>query len=120
MKAHIRRIEKLVNNYNDVTDDDDVDRDHVSRDIAVSNLTEMIARDEYILEESFSGEDEDPDSVTEDQSESGGQKKQDSEMERLRERKVELERERRKEAARARRAQREILSEVVSVTLHIK
>merc|ERR1712107_110354 len=46
----------------------------------------------------------------EDQSESG-QKKQDSEMERLRGR---------KEAARARRAQREILSEVVSVTLHIK
>ena len=44
----------------------------------------------------------------------------DSEMDRLRERKVELERERRKEAARARRAQREILSEVVSVTLHIK
>ena len=87
------------------------DRDHVSRDIAVSNLTEMIARDEYILEESFSGEEEQEEEEV---------VRGDSELDRLRERKVELERERRKEAARARRAQREILSEVVSVTLHIK
>ena len=30
----------------------------VSRDIAVSNLTALIARDEYVLEESYSGEEE--------------------------------------------------------------
>ena len=38
----------------------------VSRDIAVSNLTALIARDEYVLEESYSGEeeaDEDADEV---------------------------------------------------------
>jgi len=30
-----------------------------NRDIAVSNLTAMIARDEYVLVESYSGEEED-------------------------------------------------------------
>ena len=30
----------------------------MSRDIAVSNLTALIARDEYVLEESYSGEEE--------------------------------------------------------------
>merc|ERR1719158_717895 len=40
-------------------DNESPDRDHVSRDMAVSNLTAMIARDEYILEESYSGEEED-------------------------------------------------------------
>ena len=84
-------------------------RDDVSRDIAVSNLTAMIARDEYILEESYSGEEE-----TEERVEA------DSEIQRLRERKEELERARRKEQARARKAQREILSEVTSVVLHIR
>ena len=94
-------------------------REHVSRDMAVSNLTAMIARDEYILEESYSGEEE------EDISEGmEGEDKEaartSTELDRLRERKEELEKARRKEQARARRAQREILNEVVSVTLHIK
>ena len=37
----------------------------VSRDIAVSNLTALIARDEYVLEESYSGEEEADDDVDE-------------------------------------------------------
>ena len=89
-------------------------REHVSRDMAVSNLTAMIARDEYILEESYSGEEE------EDISEDKEAARTTTELDRLRERKEELEKARRKEQARARRAQREILNEVVSVTLHIK
>lgn len=81
--------------------------DHVSRDMAVSNLTAMIARDEYVLEESYSGEEEE---VIET----------DTEIGRLRERKEELELARKTEQARARRAQHEILTEVVSVCLHIR
>ena len=92
---------------------EDTSPDNVSRDMAVSNLTAMIARDEYILEESYSGDsEEDTSEATDDHNK--------TELERLRERKEELERARRKEQARARRAQREILNEVVSVTLHIK
>ena len=73
----------------------------------------LCCRDEYILEESYSGDsEEDTSEATDDHNK--------SELERLRERKEELERARRKEQARARRAQREILNEVVSVTLHIK
>ena len=90
-------------------------REHVSRDMAVSNLTAMIARDEYILEESYSGEEEEKD-ISEDKEAA----RTSTELDRLRERKEELEKARRKEQARARRAQREILNEVVSVTLHIK
>merc|ERR1719348_2787726 len=77
----------------------------------------MIARDENVLEESYSGDD-----TEEDTSESldDARDKNNSELGRLRERKEELERARRKEQARARRAQREILNEVASVTLHIK
>ena len=90
-------------------------RDDVSRDIAVSNLTAMIARDEYILEESYSGEEED-----EEEAREGEAGEEASEIERLRERKEALERARRKERARARRAQREILNEVASVTLNIR
>ena len=41
----------------DTRDDTCNDMGHVSRDIAVSNLTAMIARDEYVLEESYSGDD---------------------------------------------------------------
>ena len=95
-------------------------RDHVSRDIAVSNLTAMIARDEYILEESYSGEEEED--ISEGTQDGDGKEaaKTSSELDRLRERKEELEKARKKEQARARRAQREILNEVVSVTLHIK
>ena len=37
----------------------------VSRDIAVSNLTALIARDEYVLEESYSGEEEPDDDAEE-------------------------------------------------------
>ena len=37
----------------------------VSRDIAVSNLTALIARDEYVLEESYSGEEEADEDVDE-------------------------------------------------------
>ena len=110
-------------------DNESPDRDHVSRDMAVSvtseeagvmmccdqvsNLTAMIARDEYILEESYSGEEED-----EEEAEARGEA--GSEVERLRERKEALERARRKERARARRAQREILNEVASITLNIR
>lgn len=94
-------------------DNESPDRDHVSRDMAVSNLTAMIARDEYILEESYSGEEE-------DEEEAETRAEAVSEVERLRERKEALERARRKERARARRAQREILNEVASVTLNIR
>ena len=37
----------------------------MSRDIAVSNLTALIARDEYVLEESYSGEEEADDDAEE-------------------------------------------------------
>ena len=37
----------------------------MSRDIAVSNLTALIARDEYVLEESYSGEEEADEDVDE-------------------------------------------------------
>ena len=90
-------------------------RDDVSRDIAVSNLTAMIARDEYILEESYSGEEENEEEVQQHERREGS-----SEIQKLRERKEELERARRKEQARARKAQREILTEVTSVVLHIR
>ena len=90
-------------------------RDDVSRDIAVSNLTAMIARDEYILEENYSGEDENEEEVQQLERREGS-----SEIQKLRERKEELERARRKEQARARKAQREILTEVTSVVLHIR
>jgi len=93
--------------------------DQVSRDIAVSNLTALIARDEYVLEESYSGEEEADEDVDEVEERSGGSDT-DSEIMRLRERKEELEKARRTEAARARKAQREILNEVVSVSLHIR
>ena len=97
--------------------DSTTNRDHFSRDIAVSNLT-AIARDEYVLEESYSGEEEDEGKeVGED--EKGSDSETDSEIGRLRERKEELERARQKEQARARKAKSEILSEVVSVSLHI-
>ena len=90
-------------------------RDDVSRDIAVSMLTAKIARDEYILEESYSGEDENDEDSQADKKEQGS-----TEIQRLRERKEELEKARRKEQARARKAQREILSEVTSVVLQIR
>merc|ERR1712096_551019 len=98
--------------------DSSTSRDHFSRDIAVSNLTAMIARDEYVLEESYSGEEEEEEGKEEGGK--GSDSETDSEIGRLRERKEELERARQKEQARARKAQREILSEVVSVTLHIR
>jgi hypothetical protein len=96
--------------------------DGVSRDMAVSNLTALIARDEYVLEESYSGEEEEGEaegSVEGDRA-SGGSSDTDSEIMRLRGRKEELERMRRTEQARARRAQREILNEVVTISLHIR
>jgi len=78
-------------------------------------LTAKIARDEYILEESYSGEDENDEDSQADKKEQGS-----TEIQRLRERKEELEKARRKEQARARKAQREILSEVTSVVLQIR
>merc|ERR1719154_298617 len=77
--------------------DSSASKEHFSRDIAVSNLTAMIARDEYVLEESYSGEEGDEEEA-DTRAEAG------SEVERLRERKEALERARRKERARARRA----------------
>ena len=99
--------------------DSSASRDHFSRDIAVSNLTAMIARDEYVLEESYSG-DEEIEEKDLNLDEKGDDSDTDSEIGRLRERKEELEKARLKEQARARRAQREILNEVVSVSLHIR
>ena len=100
--------------------DSTTNRDHFSRDIAVSNLTAMIARDEYVLEESYSGEEEEEEGKERGEDEKGSDSETDSEIGRLRERKEELERARQKEQARARKAQSEILSEVVSVSLHIR
>jgi len=100
--------------------DNTTNREHFSRDIAVSNLTAMIARDEYVLEESYSGEEDEEEAKERDDDEKGSDSETDSEIGRLRERKEELERARQKEQARARKAQREILSEVVSVSLHIR
>jgi hypothetical protein len=100
--------------------DSTTNRDHFSRDIAVSNLTAMIARDEYVLEESYSGEEEDEEGKERGEDDKGSDSETDSEIGRLRERKEELERARQKEQARARKAQSEILSEVVSVSLHIR
>ena len=100
--------------------DSSTNRDHFSRDMAVSNLTAMIARDEYVLEESYSGEEEDEEGKERGEDEKGSDSEKDIEIGRLRERKEELERARQKEQARARKAQREILSEVVSVSLHIR
>ena len=52
--------------------------------VQVSNLTAMIARDEYILEESFSGEEEAEEAEeAEEETEGDGDK---GELERLRER----------------------------------
>ena len=99
--------------------DSTTNRDHFSRDIAVSNLTAMIARDEYVLEESYSGEEEDEEGKERGEDDKGSDSETDSEIGRLRERKEELERARQKEQARARKAKSEILSEVVSVSLHI-
>ena len=90
-------------------------RDDVSRDIAVSMLTAKIARDEYILEESYSGEEENEEDSTAEKKTEGS-----SEIQRLRERREELEKARRKEQARARKAEREILNEVTSVVLNIR
>ena len=89
--------------------------DGVSRDMAVSNLTALIARDEYVLEESYSGEEEE-----EEEREEREDSDTETEISRLRERKEVLEKARKTEQARARRAQREILNEVVSVCLHIR
>jgi len=100
--------------------DSSASRDHFSRDIAVSNLTAMIARDEYVLEESYSGEEEEEEGREKGLEEKESDSETDSEIGRLRERKEELERARQKEQARARKAASEILSEVVSVSLHIR
>jgi len=97
--------------------DSTTSRDHFSRDIAVSNLTAMIARDEYVLEESYSGEEDEKDRNDCDKE---SDSEMDSEIGRLKERKEELEKAREKEQARARKAQREILSEVVTISLHIR
>merc|ERR1719470_649627 len=55
--------------------DNTINRDHFSRDIAVSNLTAMIARDEYVLEESYSGEEDEEEGKCE-----GDGVKEDSEI----------------------------------------
>lgn len=95
-----------------VTDRDESTQASVARDMAEANLTALIARDEDILEESYSEEeevgdesrDEELDEVTE-------------EVARLRLRKVELER---LQSAEARRAQRQILDQHVRTTLEIR
>ena len=95
-------------------------REHFSRDIAVSNLTAMIARDEYVLEESYSGEEDEEEVKEREDDGKDSDSETDSEIGRLRERKEELEKARQKEQARARKAQGETLSRVVSVSLHIR
>ena len=85
-------------------------REHFSRDIAVSNLTAMIARDEYVLEESYSGEEDDEEVKEREDEGKDSDSETDSEIGRLRERKEELEKARQKEQARARKSQEEILT----------
>lgn len=90
-----------------VTDRDQDTQASVARDMAEAKLTALIARDEDILEESYSQEEDDDvelDQVTD-------------EMARLRLRKVELEKLQSKEA---KRAQRQILDEHVRTTLEIR
>ena len=95
-----------------VTDRDESTQASVARDMAEANLTALIARDEDILEESYSeGEDENCTSKDKEL------EQVTDEVARLRLRKVELERLQTKEA---KRAQREILDQHVRTTLEIR
>jgi len=95
-----------------VTDRDESTQASVARDMAEANLTALIARDEDILEESYS-EGEDDNCTSKDKE----LEEVTDEVARLRLRKVELERLQTKEA---RRAQREILDQHVRTTLEIR
>jgi len=93
---------------------------HFSRDIAVSNLTALIARDEYVLEESYSGEEEEGEDEVKEEERERPPSDTDSEIVQLRERREELQAKQRQERARARKAQHEILTEVVSLSLQVR
>jgi len=95
-----------------VTDRDESTQASVARDMAEANLTALIARDEDILEESYS-EGEDDNCTSKDKE----LEQVTDEVARLRLRKVELERLQTKEA---KRAQREILDQHVRTTLEIR
>ncbi len=92
------------------------------QDRANARLTSLLSKEEDILDESYSDDEQSrstsatPVSV----SGSGPMSAQDNEMHRLRHRKEELERRRAEDEREARRAQRQILSEHVSVTLEIR
>jgi len=93
-----------------VTDRDESTQASVARDMAEANLTALIARDEDILEESYSDKEADDefDADTEALSD---------EIAKLRLRKVELEK---LQSEQARRAQREILDQHVRTTLEVR
>ena len=91
-----------------VTDREESTQASVARDMAEANLTALIARDEDILEESYSDKENE---------EQGPLDLLTDEIAKLRLRKVELERIQR---AQARRAQREILDEHVRTTLEVR
>lgn len=89
-----------------VTDRDESTQASVARDMAEANLTLLIARDEDILEESYSDKEEEQDDEP-----------LSDEIAKLRLRKVELEK---VQSAQARRAQREILDQHVRTTLEVR
>jgi len=91
-----------------VTDRDESTQASVARDMAEANLTALIARDEDILEESYSDKEDDDQIPLELLTD---------EIAKLRLRKVELEK---VQNAQARRAQREILDEHVRTTLEVR
>eukprot|EP00088_Acartia_fossae_P052586 TRINITY_DN5945_c0_g1_i2.p1 TRINITY_DN5945_c0_g1~~TRINITY_DN5945_c0_g1_i2.p1 ORF type:complete len:1186 (-),score=351.14 TRINITY_DN5945_c0_g1_i2:275-3715(-) len=105
-----------------VTDRDESTEASVARDMAEANLTALIARNEDILEESYSeeeasGGDMDGDDFEEEQEVDKELEQVTDEVARLRLRKVELERLQTREA---KRAQREILDQHVRTTLEIR
>ena len=97
-----------------VTDRDESTLASVARDIAEANLTALIARDEDILEESYSDKD---DSAEKEEPVPVQVEDISDEMAKLRLRKNELER---VQTEQARRAQREILDQHVRTTLEIR
>ena len=70
----------------------------MARDLATANLTAMFARDEDILDESYSGEEDEEDDLGREQLEQ--EEQPGDEISRLRSRKEELERLQREEMAR--------------------
>ncbi len=89
------------------------------QDRAHARLTNMLSKEQDILEESYSDE-ESVQPPPQPQPSQQPHSSEDSELYRLKHRKNELERRRAEEEKEARRAQRQILSEHVSVTLEVR